>query len=194
VLIAHFGSGEHMAKLFSTATENSAARLFGLAIIQTVAFWGFFLFLLPSIIFWFENQVGIHRFDLGVFKFGLIVAFIISGSTCIYCAWLFATRGLGTPVPFAAPRNLVLRGPYRYVRNPMAIGGIFQGVLVGLFLGSWLVILYALSGALFWHLVARPPEERDLLARHGDQYTRYRDEVRCWIPRLRPYDPEAPKV
>lgn len=181
-----------MAKLFATAKEDSAARLFGMAIIQTIAFWGFFLFLLPALIVWFENQFGVRRFDLGEFKSVLVGAFIASGSSCIYCAWLFATRGSGTPVPFAAPRKLVLRGPYRFVRNPMAMGGIFQGVLVGLFLGSWIVILYALSGAFFWHIVARPPEERDLLARHGDQYARYRNAVRCWIPRLSPYDSETP--
>ena len=181
--------GFTVAKLFAIAREGTAWRLFGMAILQTLAFWGFFLFLLPALIVWSENQVGIRRFDLGDFKFGLVGAFTASGSTCIYCAWLFASRGSGTPVPFAAPRKLVLRGPYRFVRNPMAIGGIFQGVLVGLFLGSWLVILYALSGAIFWHIIARPPEERDLLARHGEQYAKYREAVRCWIPRLRPYEP-----
>ena len=41
-----------MAKLFATAKEDSAARLFGMAIVQTVAFWGFFLVLLPALIVW----------------------------------------------------------------------------------------------------------------------------------------------
>ena len=178
-----------MAKLFAPAQEHSTARLFGLAILQTIAFWSFFLAIAPAGIVWLENQFGIHRFDLGVAKWLVVAIFIASGSTCIYCAWLFATQGKGTPVPFQSPNHLVIRGPYRYVRNPMAIGGILQGVLVGLFLGSWLVIIYAICGAFFWHWFARPPEERDLLARHGEPYARYRESVRCWMPRVRPYEP-----
>ncbi|MCA8950251.1 MAG: hypothetical protein KDE27_12170, partial [Planctomycetes bacterium] len=66
--------------------------------------------------------------------------------------------------------------------------GIAQGVGVGLFLADWLVVGYALAGALLWHTVARPPEERDLLARFGESYRSYRDAVPLWRPRLRGYD------
>jgi protein-S-isoprenylcysteine O-methyltransferase Ste14 len=31
----------------------------------------------------------------------------------------FAVEGIGTPAPFAPPRQLVVGGLYRYVRNPM---------------------------------------------------------------------------
>lgn len=178
-----------MARLFGEARQESHRRLFFKALLQTAAFWGFFLVLIPAVIVWLENQIGILRFDLGNWKYLLIALFATSGTTCIYCGWLFAAHGLGTPVPYAAPRKLVIRGPYRYVRNPMAIGGIFQGVLVGLFLGSWLTVVYALTGAFVWHILARPPEERDLLERLGVEYAHYRDAVRCWLPRLNPYDP-----
>jgi protein-S-isoprenylcysteine O-methyltransferase Ste14 len=38
------------------------------------------------------------------------------------CVWEFAWRGLGTPAPFDPPRQLVITGPYRFVRNPMYLG------------------------------------------------------------------------
>src|SRR4051812_23908959 len=37
----------------------------------------------------------------------------------IYCTWNFGFFGLGTPMPLDPPKNLVVVGLYRYVRNPM---------------------------------------------------------------------------
>jgi len=37
----------------------------------------------------------------------------------------FATEGKGTLGPWDPPRQLVVRGPYSYVRNPMISGVIF---------------------------------------------------------------------
>jgi protein-S-isoprenylcysteine O-methyltransferase Ste14 len=69
----------------------------------------------------------------------------------------------------------------------MAISGVGQGLAVGLFLGSPLVLIYALMGGLIWQLIFRPLEEADLLEHFGVDYEMYRSEVHCWIPRLRPY-------
>src|SRR5262245_16545775 len=37
----------------------------------------------------------------------------------------FASEGQGTLAPWDPPRRLVVRGPYRFVRNPMISGVIF---------------------------------------------------------------------
>jgi hypothetical protein len=95
-----------------------------------------------------------------------------------------ALRGRGTPLPLCAAREFVTTGPYRHVRNPMAVAGIAQGVAVGVFFDSSLVVLYALAGAVLWHTAIRPPEERDLLARFPAAFPAYRDEVPLWVPRL----------
>ena len=95
-----------------------------------------------------------------------------------------SARGRGTPLPAAMPNRLVAAGPYRFVRNPMAIAGITQGVAVGLMLSSWLVIAYAIAGSLVWNFVVRPLEEADLEERFGDEFRRYRMSVRCWWPRF----------
>ena len=39
-----------------------------------------------------------------------------------WCAWDFATAGQGTPAPIDPPKHLVVRGLYRFVRNPMYAG------------------------------------------------------------------------
>ncbi|MEM6337020.1 MAG: isoprenylcysteine carboxylmethyltransferase family protein, partial [Bacteroidota bacterium] len=75
-----------------------------------------------------------------------------------------------------------VRGPYRCVRNPMAVGGLSQGLAVGLWLGAWSVFAYVVAGGLLWHVFVRPIEEADLAARFGSRYEAYRRRVRCWIP------------
>jgi protein-S-isoprenylcysteine O-methyltransferase Ste14 len=98
-----------------------------------------------------------------------------------------STIGRGTPLPLDHAHELVVVGPYRYVRNPMAVSGVGQGLMVALFLGSPLVAVYALMGSGIWQHIFRPLEEDDLAARFGADYENYRREVKCWIPRLTPY-------
>jgi len=70
------------------------------------------------------------------------------------------------------------------VRNPMAVAGIGQGVAVGFVLGSYLVIIYAITGAFIWHFGVRPSEERNLAKRFGTTYQNYKQRVYCWWPRF----------
>ena len=116
---------------------------------------------------------------------GLALVLVASGLG-IWSAISMSTHGEGTPLPSATARRLVIAGPYRFVRNPMAVAGIAQGVAVGVMAESWLVVVYALCGSLVWNWVVRPLEEADLVARFGTTYAEYAQSVRCWIPRLTP--------
>src|SRR5262245_59902898 len=51
-----------------------------------------------------------------------IVLMSIGGLILLRCVWDFAWTGRGTPAPFDAPRHLVVKGLYRWVRNPMYVG------------------------------------------------------------------------
>src|SRR5262249_16263629 len=66
---------------------------------------------------------GIHAPPaLGVAQLtGLAIA-IAGGAITLWCVLAFAMLGQGTPAPFDPPRRLVVRGPYRFVRNPMYLG------------------------------------------------------------------------
>ena len=53
------------------------------------------------------------------------IALLVLGTLVMAWCWgAFGVHGKGTPAPFDPPRQLVIRGPYRYVRNPMYLGGI----------------------------------------------------------------------
>jgi protein-S-isoprenylcysteine O-methyltransferase Ste14 len=101
----------------------------------------------------------------------------------------FATEGHGTLAPWDPPRALVVRGPYRYVRNPMISGVIF------VLFGEALVLLsppHAVwaSAFLVLNLVYIPLfEEPQLDHRFGDPYREYCRHVRRFLPRLRPWNP-----
>src|SRR5688572_15588373 len=153
---------------------------------QTAVMWGFFLGLLPIAIAYLERTfVG---WKLPAIPAEICWAsFALFGLIGIYSGMLFAIHGRGTPLPLDTATRFIILGPYRWVRNPMAIAGITQGLWIGLLLRSPAVLLYCLIGAAIWHFSARPWEERDLAKRFGEPYLHYRDQVRNWVPRIRPY-------
>lgn len=163
------------------ATARTGFHLVATAV-QIVVFWGVLLGVVPVVIAWLEQRWGLAVDAPGwLFPIGAVV-FALASALGIWSAVAMATRGVGTPLPAATANLLVVAGPYRFVRNPMAVAGITQGVAVGLMLESWLVVGYAIAGGLFWNFVVRPLEEAELEARFGDEFRRYRAAVRCWVP------------
>ena len=167
---------------FHSSHTRIRSRLQMRTTIQIVVFWGVFLIIIPVIINAFED-----RWNLA-FKFPILLAVLgfallaFSSVIGVWSARAIANFGSGTPLPSQMAHHLVARGPYAFVRNPMAIAGIAQGVAMGLLIGSWLVIVYALVGSLLWNWLIRPHEEADLYARFGDEYRDYAERVRCWWP------------
>jgi protein-S-isoprenylcysteine O-methyltransferase Ste14 len=103
----------------------------------------------------------------------------------------FAKDGSGTLAPWDPPRSLVVRGPYRYVRNPMISGVVF------VLFGEALILLsgpHAQWAAIFLLLNAvQIPffEEPQLRRRFGAEYAEYTRNVPRLIPRLRPWTPTS---
>jgi protein-S-isoprenylcysteine O-methyltransferase Ste14 len=151
---------------------------------QLVAFWGLFLVVFPLIIAALEHRWGLHFLMPAPVMAGGILLLVLASALGLWSAFAMSTRGDGTPLPSAATTRLVTSGPYRFVRNPMAVAGIVQGAAVGLILESWLVVAYAIAGSVVWNWFVRPVEEADLVAKFGDEYLAYRSRVRCWIPRF----------
>ncbi len=98
-------------------------------------------------------------------------------------------EGDGTPAPWAPPQKLVVRGPYRFMRNPM-IGGALLA-LVGLTLlfkslglAVWFLV-FLLFNLVYFPLV----EERELAERFGEEYNEYKDHVPRWMPSNKGWGP-----
>jgi len=101
----------------------------------------------------------------------------------------FATEGRGTLAPWDPPHELVVRGPYRYVRNPMISGVLLVLLGEALVLRSrphlvWACTFLAINAG---YIPLR--EEPDLEDRFGEPYREYRRHVPRLFPRPRPWNP-----
>jgi protein-S-isoprenylcysteine O-methyltransferase Ste14 len=172
-----------------TAKPATAAWNVSKTLGQTAIFWSTLLFLVPGLIYRLEGPVGLSgfRFAAPTWRAAGVVLFALGGTLGLTSGLIMAILGRGTPLPLDCARELVVAGPYRYVRNPMAIAGLSQGAAVGLYFGSPSILVYVLTGLLIWNFGVRPGEEADLEARFGDPYRAYRTGVLCWRPRLRGY-------
>ena len=100
----------------------------------------------------------------------------------------------GTPVPFNPPPEVVSKGPYRYIRNPMLTG------LFSLFFGLGILIqsislsaIYTPLFILFNVLELKLIEESELEKRFGTQYLEYKKNVPMFIPRFKRKKSRKPK-
>jgi protein-S-isoprenylcysteine O-methyltransferase Ste14 len=102
----------------------------------------------------------------------------------LWCVWVFAVVGRGTPAPWDAPRHFVAVGPYRWARNPIYIAALLViGGEAWLFL-SLQLLLYAAAVALGVHLFVVGFEEPTLRRQFGERYEAYRRSVSRWIPHV----------
>jgi protein-S-isoprenylcysteine O-methyltransferase Ste14 len=173
--------------MFRRSTEAKTSWLLTKTFAQIVVVWTLILFVFPALILEIETKLGIPQFSFPFQKTLAIILFCAISLIGVSGAYTMAKIGRGTPLPLDAASKLVVAGIYSFVRNPMAISGIGQGLAVGLFLGSPLVLLYALMGGLIWQWIFRPLEEDDLRKNFGADYETYRKNVRCWIPHFKPF-------
>lgn len=105
-------------------------------------------------------------------------------AVALSCVLAFASIGRGTPAPFDPPRRLVVKGPYRFVRNPMYIGAGLALIGAALFYESLLLLGYAVLFFLVTHLFVVRYEEPTLRRIFGRAYEDYCRRVRRWRPSL----------
>lgn len=125
-----------------------------------------------------------------VFEFGGVGLLVLGGVIYVWCVRDFVSRGRGIPAPLDPPKELVVTGLYRHVRNPMYLGVLllllgevvlFRSRPLLLYTAAWFLVVNAF--VLFY-------EEPTLRRRFGESYERYAAEVARWVPRWRPGPPD----
>jgi len=103
----------------------------------------------------------------------------------VFAGWarLFLGGNWSSDVTLKQDHTLVLSGPYRIVRHP-----IYSGLLVALLgtaiaLGELRCFLGVLLSAIAWKIKSIS-EETLMVQEFGDQYARYREQVKGLVPYL----------
>lgn len=131
-----------------------------------------------------ENQVlpdntGTKILGLLFLSAGLILFF--------YTVFLFRVYGKGTLAPWTPTQTLIIRGPYKYCRNPMITGVFFILIGESFLLRSANMLIWTFAFFLINTFYFILKEEPDLYKRFGEEYKKYKKNVPRWIPRVRPY-------
>ncbi len=172
-------------KKWSEREYSKAQRMIGL-VFGGIIFWIIIpLFIVVGSVFvdpWLSLPRFWHRWINTILALVLMVA-----------GWLFAnwtvkvqfSFGKGTPIPLMATQKLVVKRPYTYCRNPMALGttAFYFGVAI------WTGSLSALGLSLFYPvgilIYIKLIEEKELEQRFGLEYLEYKRRTPFLIPHFR---------
>lgn len=138
---------------------------------------------IPGLILYFSK----YKFfmpNIFCFIFGLILLF----AGLYLAAWtmlLFHKIGKGTPAPWAAPKHLVIQGPYRFVRNPMILGVLAILNAESLILNTINIFYWAVLFFLINCIYFKIFEEKQLERNFAGEYLEYKKRVPMWFPKIR---------
>ena len=146
-----------------------------------------FLIIAPGTVAGYIPLVLLRRgpqVETGLLAYLAIPLWLIGGVILLWSFWNFLIQGRGTPAPIDPPKELVVAGFYRYVRNPMYFGVLM--ILIGHFLwfGFWWLLAYTAFAFLITHLFVTSYEEPTLKKKFGAAYEDYLKKVPRWIPRF----------
>ena len=166
-----------------TATAHgSSVWLAARSLLWTILFPGFFAGYVP----W--RYFGLRDVQVSLSDPAQLLGLLLTGAGVVLlvaCISEFARSGRGTLSPVDPPRHLVVRGLYRYVRNPMYLS--VTAIVLGEVRADPLPAL-----AIYWavwfacvNVFVIGYEEPTLRRQFGASYDEYVSRVGRWIPRPR---------
>lgn len=111
----------------------------------------------------------------------LVVA-LLAGGILFSCALNFyQAKTTVNPLEPNASSTLVVRGLYRFSRNPMYVGFAFLIIATALFFQRPSGVFWTLFLVGYLTVFQIKPEEQALVSKFGDDYRHYCQQVRRWL-------------
>ncbi len=148
------------------------------------------LITIPFLIFLLtRNSYSYYLVGFDNFLFYVAMFFLVLGLfMAIWSVRTFYTKGgEGTPGPWRPVSNLIISGPYRYVRNPMILGVVNLLLFESALFTSISFLLWATVFFVGNIIYFKTFEERELIKRFGTDYENYINEVPMLFPKFTPY-------
>lgn len=148
----------------------------------------FFTFLQPGLVaglfpYWILGNLVTKEFSTPFdwYQYIAITVFLVGLLIMVKCIFQFAFEGRGTLSPADPTKKLVIKGFYRYSRNPMYVGVVL--ILIGetLFFTSKNLLGYSTIIILCFNLFVILVEEPRLQKDFGSDYVHYCKKVRRWF-------------
>ena len=158
----------------------------------TIVFLGLVLGVIPSLFYLAGERMLGSSFSAGAILsrfWGDMQTLLGASIFCIglggyiFCSTWLIFYGRGPHVEFDPPKVFVATGPYRYVRNPVAISLIITGAGQAIYFSSISLAILVGLGIVFAHYQAMRIEEPRLRLRFGKIYEDYCRKVPRWLPR-----------
>lgn len=137
--------------------------------------------------FWFAAAILAGTLLPG-FRFRAGVLGAILGIAAIAACLLLGLSAIGwfrrtgqDAKPWTPSPELIIRGPYRYTRNPMYLGMTLAVLGVAILAGRPWMALLAFCALAATHFTAVLPEERYLAEKFGGPYLDYKARVRRYL-------------
>jgi protein-S-isoprenylcysteine O-methyltransferase Ste14 len=149
----------------------------------------FFLVILPGIFI----MVGSLLKNYISINLNRIVEMIIAFTGIVIGLWFLTwstitqwNAGKGTPAPNAPTQYLIVSGPYKYCRNPIEFGAIIYYLGIGTFIAGIIVgITSCILGFVIGSSYHKFIEEKELEARFGEAYIKYKKNTPFVFPRIK---------
>ena len=129
----------------------------------------------------FSSQTNV---EIGFLRYFGFLPFLLGIIIISWCVRDFIYKGKGTPAPYDPPKQLVVNGLFRFMRNPIITGGIMILVGESILMESAAIACWALIFFIGNHIYFIFWEEPGLIKRVGEDYEIYMKNVPRWFPRF----------
>ena len=110
------------------------------------------------------------------------ILFFIGSLVSILGVWEFKKQKTTVnPMSPQESNSLVIRGIYKFTKNPMYLGFLLWLLSLGVFVRNPFSLILSVGFVLYMNYFQIIPEERILADSFGEDYLKYKSSVRRWI-------------
>ena len=147
----------------------------------------FFLIVVPYIFFFLSSPLArwLKVPDFSLNPSTLLIGITISIGGLSLAFWTVIVQfaeGKGTPMPLAPTQKLITYGPYKYTRNPMALGTSLYYIGIGISLDSPSFLIISIIAIILLLAYIKLFEEKELEERFKEEYRKYKETAPFFIP------------